>query len=152
MTVTGKGGGMVPGAIDDEVLGRLVWEPALERWEGEIELPPGHEIHVSFTGAAAEAEEGLARARRAYEFIGPSQEHLRRAAARRLLDVYNDEWNEGDEIGEDGFIARMTLEAISFFASGDAEVFYDDGGLFRGHTVLVSIGSGGEITDADIAG
>ncbi len=143
---------MAPEMIEDELLGRLIWEPRFEWWRGDVEIFPGHEIGVSFRGEEAEVEEGIARARRTYEFIRRSEERLRRYAARGLLDIYNEEWNDGDALGEDEFIAQMSTESISFHSDGDAEVYYGEGGLFFGHMIVVSVGSNLEIMDADIAG
>lgn len=143
---------MAPEMIEDELLGRLIRESRLEWWRGEVEISPGHEVSVSFRGEEAGVEEGVARARRTYEFIRGSEERIRRYAARGLLEIYNQEWNDGDALGEDEFIAEMSMEGISFHADGDAEVYYDEGGLFFGHTIVVSVGPNLEITDTDIAG
>ncbi|MEM7245857.1 MAG: DUF2262 domain-containing protein [Acidobacteriota bacterium] len=81
-------------------------------------------------------------------------------AARDLTDTYNDGWNEYDEAQEDGsfktiqnpeltpedFAAKLTLRDVNvtgtFF-----ELFYDDEGMFWGHSVIVTSMDGVAFTD-----
>jgi hypothetical protein len=44
------------------------------------------------------------------------------------------------------------LRSITFFPEGDAELAFDDGGLFEGHTVVVTVGADGSFEGAGFFG
>lgn len=68
---------------------------------------------------------------------------VRDCAAKELLELAND-WAEDSEEGEpapvtrEGFIGRMTLEAIQVDGEGGFEFWFDDGDLFYGHSIHVA--------------
>lgn len=61
-------------------------------------------------------------------------------AADRLLELKNDSWLDEDEveISRAEFISRMQIASISINQNGDFHLWYEDGGLFFGHLILVS--------------
>lgn len=81
-------------------------------------------------------------------------------AARELTDTYNSGWNEYDEAQEDGtlkavsnpkltqeeFANKLRLNAINVTGSM-IDLFYDDEGMFWGHSVIVTSMDGTEFTD-----
>jgi len=69
-----------------------------------------------------------------------------------LLPIHNDSWNDGTPITEAAFIARMKLESACIFPDGTSELFYEDGDLFWGHMIVITLNQGGAFEDADIAG
>ena len=143
---------MKPEVIYDEVFGRLTWDAQLEWWEGSVEISPGQEVEVSIQDEEGEAEESIARARRAYESVRDSGEYICRCAARELLAICNEEWNTGDAFSEDEFIAKMSVDNVTLYPDGAAEVYYDDGGMFRGHKILISVDPDLKARNADIVG
>lgn len=81
-------------------------------------------------------------------------------AACELTDTYNSGWNEYDEAQEDGtlrpvsnpkltqeeFASKLTLNAVN--VTGDMiDLFYDDEGMFWGHSVIVNSMDGTAFTD-----
>jgi hypothetical protein len=46
----------------------------------------------------------------------------------------------------------MSLESIVIYPSGGAEIYYGDGDLFWGHTILVGLTEDLSFRDATIAG
>lgn len=80
-------------------------------------------------------------------------ESLKGFAADKLLDVYNDTWFDEDigEVDRAGFINRLTKPAVHLYEIGAAVVYFEDGGLFAGHYIEISIDDG-QPTDANIAG
>lgn len=137
-------------AVRDDVLGLLTWDDSLEWWEGKREIIPGHTISVSVSSNDAPLETVMELARRAYRRVQTEEPSLRRAAADALLTLHNEEWNEGEPIDGDTFTSRMVLTEFSAYDDGSAEVSYDDGGLFLGHTIIVSVDADGTIKDASI--
>lgn len=136
----------------DEVLGILTWDDSLEWWEGKREIMPGHTISVSVSPNDVPLETVVELARRAYRQVQTEEPSLRRAAADALLTLHNEEWNEGEPIGSATFISRMVLTEFSAYDDGSAEISYDDGGLFLGHTIIVFVDADGTIKDASING
>ena len=141
-------------AANDAFLARLEQPNAYEEWEVEVEPVPGLFVNVIFAPKTnVEPAEGLANARRAYLAIRADIDRGKRAAAEHLLELYNDEWSDEDEpIEADAFMRRMRLESIVLKADGSAEIHYEDGGMFLGHIIVVSLNAEGETQDATIAG
>ena len=141
-------------AENDTFLARLEQADAYKEWDVEVEPVPGLFVNVVFAPKEAIAPaEGLANARRAYLAIRADAESGKRAAAEHLLELYNDEWSDEDElIASDEFMRRMRLESIVLKADGSAQIAYEDGGMFLGHIIVVSLDAEGEPQDATIAG
>jgi hypothetical protein len=81
-------------------------------------------------------------------------DELRRFAADALLPLHNETWLDDDigPVDQAGFVARLANPAIVVYdQSGMAAVLFEDGGLFAGHWIEVSIDRG-EPTGADLAG
>jgi hypothetical protein len=133
--------------IHEEQLGRLTWDPPRGCWTGEVELFPGQLVQL---GIYQEVDlwAALTAARSTLDRIGENEYDLRQSAAAELIDDYNEEWNDGPlPLDEEEFSKRMRLTAITFFPNGEAELFYDDGGLFERQTILIAVGAGGTFLD-----
>jgi len=136
----------------DPIFGKLTWEDNLEWWTGQVEVAPGHTIQVALSTTEKELETLLAQAHPLLARIRREEADLRRATAEALLELYNTAWNEGAVIDGARFAARITLQAVTFYTDGSAELFYDDDDLFAGHTLLVSLDTHGALRDATLAG
>lgn len=114
-------------------------------------LPDDQPLEVTLS-LAAEVVSGLAELDKV----------AKKAASRDLLDVYNEEWNaeEEDEDGgstepvsnpplsETEFESKLTLRAINVTGSKMVDLYYDDQGMFLGHSVLVSSFDGADFGKA----
>jgi hypothetical protein len=83
-------------------------------------------------------------------------------AARDLRQAYNEGWHEYDEVQDDGslktvpnptlseaeFEAKLTLKAINVTGNRMISLFYDDEGMFWGHSVLVTSLNGTDFREA----
>jgi hypothetical protein len=147
---------MAERTIHDEVLGTLTWNDTLDWWEGRVELVPGHGIGLSLTveedEADAPAVAEIAFARDLLARLREREPEARVVAAEELLEIYNEEWNDEEPLSEEEFMSRLTLEDVNIAPDGSAELYYQDDGLFAGHTVLVTVGADGNFEDADVAG
>ncbi|ATH91875.1 membrane protein [Bacillus glycinifermentans] len=82
---------------------------------------------------------------------------IRAYAAEELVELAN-EWlqdndeAEFEEITKKMFIELMELSSISVYPDGDFEVFFDDGDMFWGHSIIVSGHRNGTFESAEIAG
>ena len=139
--------------LEDEVLGRLAWDRHLKWWMGEVEFAPGHTIELSASPDRETGEFPIEPARQVYARVRAEDERYRRESARWLLEVYNDFWKErGRDLTTAGYVKRLRLTAVELRADGTARLWYSDGGLFRGHSISVSVGPGGEVERSDIHG
>ena len=75
-------------------------------------------------------------------------------AADRLLDLKNHRWREPGEVivPEGRFIASISLESVSIDSRGAMTVYYQDGGIFGGHTIVIELGIDHTPIDAELAG
>jgi len=81
-------------------------------------------------------------------------EALRTFAAESLLRLYNEAWLT-DEIGvldRAAFVRRLSNPAVHIYDEvGAAIVYFDDGDMFGGHAIAISIRDGAP-TSAEIVG
>jgi len=94
--------------------------------------------------------------------LGELDKLAKRVAVSDLRETYNNGWNEYDEAQEDGSLKSVSnpklsevefeekLSLLSVNVTGDRviEFFYDDSGMFWGHTVVVSSLSGTDFCEA----
>jgi hypothetical protein len=74
--------------------------------------------------------------------------------ASQLLELKNETWLKEDEVelSINEFISRMSIESISFDEEGEISIWYTDGDLFWGHSILVSYNKEGQPIEASING
>jgi hypothetical protein len=125
--------------IHEELLGRLRWDPTRGLWMGETELFSGQLIQIGLY-QDVDIWASLKAARITLDRIGATEFELRRAAAEELIADYNEEWNDGIfPLDEEEFSKKLQLVSITFYPNGEADLFYDDGGLFEGQTLVVAV-------------
>jgi Uncharacterized protein conserved in bacteria len=75
-------------------------------------------------------------------------------AAEELIRLKNDSWLEPHEkaVTKQSFKTSMSVNHISFTPSGELEMYYDEGGLFWGHSIVVFVDKHGQPKKADICG
>ncbi|HEY1406055.1 MAG TPA: DUF2262 domain-containing protein, partial [Spirochaetota bacterium] len=145
---TKKASGTKP--ITDAVLGTLVWDDRFDRWETRISFGAKTPVDVSIETGGDNA--ALKRAGKAITRLQTNEPAARLYAAEQLLESYNDNWNDGKPITVAAFAKKITLESVSIGPDGECELYYDDGDLFAGHCIIVSMDAKGGFTGADIAG
>jgi hypothetical protein len=66
---------------------------------------------------------------------------LRQFASEELLDVYTDHWADADEppMDRETFVTKLAEPEIALDAIGKAHVYFQDGDLFWGHTIVVRV-------------
>lgn len=148
---------MDQGTIRDDMLGALVWNSDLDWWEGRVDMLPGHSVSISLTveddeDSATDIDALIQHGRRIVAFIREHEPEARLVAADELLDIYNQEWNDGKPLDEEEFMDRLAIDDVNVADDGSAELFYKDDDLFAGHTVVVTIDTAGNFADADVAG
>ncbi|WP_313800360.1 DUF2262 domain-containing protein [Cytobacillus sp.] len=142
----------------DEGLGEFKLDKSVKTFEKQISWA-GEDGNLYFDW---DEEENTMKAalETAYELFNNQNEwnmKIRRYAAEELTELAND-WlqdNEEAEISEitkDMFMNLMELDSISVYPDGDFNLFFFDGDMFWGHSIIVSGNINGELTSAEIAG
>jgi hypothetical protein len=139
--------------LQDEVLGELAWDSELKWWMGRTELVPGHPIEVYASPEAETGEFSVALARQAFLRVRAEDKRFRRESARWVLEDYNGCWNKtGRDLSVAGYVRRLRLETVELRADGSAKLSYNDGGLFRGHSIGVWVAPDGKVQRAVMGG
>jgi hypothetical protein len=139
--------------VDDDFLEKLEYDEYLNWYAGEVELGEAKKLRVSLSLDGCEDLDALVHFTKGFlQEIAETDERAKRFAAEKLLRVYNDSWNEGEDIAESEFTERIALESLTTYPDRSAELCYDDGDLFWGHIIIVSVEEGPRFVDASIAG
>lgn len=143
--------------FNDEVLGHFRYETDLDWYEGKAHLN-GAVIFLHVVTGEEEIFLALARVRRIVAQLEKYADDAKEYAVLRLLELKNDAWLDEDEQAENGepltaeqFKARMTLQSL-IFCGDDVTFFHDDGDLFSGHSIEISLNAKDEFYHADIPG
>ncbi len=132
------------------VLGVLTWSEVGKEWRGERKRGRGsYEIAIR----AGETDEAK-RDRAAAGAVAIEQRlaELGGFAADALLGLLNREWREAGEapVRRDTFVKRLRPATRAFDEDGSVRVFFSDGELFGGHSVVVELDSDLRPVDATI--
>jgi hypothetical protein len=144
-----KGGQQVSGAF-----GSLAWNATLNWWSGRAEIAPGHliDLHVQAANEPDALRSVVERASPAWDRLRAAEPSVRAGIAGQMVDAHNDFCNPEDEVTTEQFASRLRLLSVLFEAAGSVELCYDDGMLFGGHWIVVSIGADGRVGEASEAG
>lgn len=138
--------------IGDYLFGNLIWDNELDWWTGNAEINSGQLVDIAIEMADDNYNQISESVRTNFIQIREQETYFRLASASVLLDVYNNIWKEGECIDGEAFIKRIHLESIVFHCDGRISLYYNDGDLFGGHSILVSLSDRGNFIDAVIAG
>ncbi|MBW4618837.1 MAG: DUF2262 domain-containing protein [Cyanosarcina radialis HA8281-LM2] len=141
--------------VEYKGLGYFIWDDEYDWWSCEIEIFPGQIVGLSVDPEEPEEiEESVVfeLASRTLALIRASEINLRDRAAERLLETHNTSWNRDAPIDRQEFIDRMTLEDITIYANGRANLSYDDGDLFGGHAIVINIDPNGSFENVSLFG
>lgn len=143
---------MPEATISDEVLGTLTWDEQYQWYEGHREIAPGHTIELRISAEKGVPDAWVARARQVYQSVQEHEVAFREAAADALLSLHNNAWNDETPIDRKTFAGRMSWQGLSIYTGGGVQLNYDDGDLFWGHTIAVTLGEDNTVQDVNIEG
>jgi len=140
--------------IVDETIGTLTFDERLQ-W-----FYTGHPGSAQLASLRIEtADRGRANtlldvARALLSDLDSIDRHCKQFAADRLLDLKNHGWRESGEVivPESRFIASISLASVSIDSHGAITAYYQDGGMFGGHTIVIQLGVDHSPIDAELAG
>lgn len=145
---------IAPVEISDPVLGRLVFNRAVDWFEGQVPWL-GKTIDVALS---AEGRKDPVPALRSTKVLLGSMaawsRQIKRLAVSALLDLKNECWLDEGEPAISGAesLARIQVTSMTVHPDGSFEFWHDDGDMFWGHSILVSGSLALRVTDACIAG
>lgn len=154
---------MEPPFLEDEAFGRVTWDDGARDFSGRCEVSENLTIDLSVDpfsdvlpnerpSAVAEPQLLAAAVASRLQLLLSSLDRITAYAAQELLLVHNEDWTDGPPIDGPAFAARLRLMSITIDGDLCARAFFDDDGLFGGHTVIVSTNELGEVTRAELFG
>jgi hypothetical protein len=140
--------------IQDDVLGTLTYDPQWKWFSGVVPFGDTRvEISISFGSQSDPVSQAdIAQAREAYLSLVARKADIEADIVRGLLDIYNDEWQEGDPISPDQFLDTIEPEDIEIVFGQVKTLGYKDGDLFAGHWVEVRFKDDGNISEIGLTG
>lgn len=149
---------MKPVFYNDEVLGTFELDKRVKLFEKKIYWAGEKgSLYFDWDEDINVMKLALATAHTLFNDQGEWNKKIRMYASEKLVGLAND-WlqdndeAEIDEITKKMFIDFMKLDSISVYPEGDFEVFFFDGDMFWGHSIIVSGNINGDLNSAEIAG
>jgi hypothetical protein len=141
--------------VDHPVLGSLAHDPLMICWQTRSAVPLGDADHVTVAVLVSSEEDiPVERLDKAAAILGRLDPRLLRGAvAEDYLELYNDTWRQDDdpELDQDGFVARIAPTSVELDDDG-VRIYFGDGDLFAGHSLVVTLNPALEITDITLSG
>ncbi len=143
----------MPVAIDTDDFGMLTLDRRAEFFEGKASWN-GKKVALRIEpNRNQDIASQLATARTLFADSQGWAKRITAFAVEEKLQLAND-WREGKgkQITVKEFVQRMKLSSISIKRSGKFEFWYDDGGMFLGHAILISGSLKKGLLQSDIPG
>jgi hypothetical protein len=136
-------------------IGTLRYEKEYDWYKGKLKVRQS-DISIQLS---TDAENSVVVAlKRATDLVGGLENYAQLAkeyAAQGLLEIKNETWiddEDEDPLTLEQFQQRMTLESICIDSDGAVSFYHNDGDLFWGHCILVTMNSENRFIEAEIAG
>ncbi|MEK4521047.1 DUF2262 domain-containing protein [Psychrobacillus sp. FSL W7-1457] len=130
----------------------LAYDKDTGNYQGKIEIETDYFIDMTISPESYDKELVFKLAENTFRKIRIMNESYKEKIAGDLLKLHNEVWNEGEIISKDEFKKRINIQGILIFCEGNAELYYDDGDLFWGHTIVVDVDENGLYQEAQIYG
>jgi hypothetical protein len=112
-------------------------DPEWYRYRTTVDDRP-FDIEVSGRWVSSGAEAAALADRLATQLLA-DHASLTAHCAADLLEDYNDEWSDGEELSEEEFRARLELSAFGVMPNGHIRARFAGSELFSGHDVVVDL-------------
>lgn len=140
--------------IDDPFLGLWNWDDKTDAYVGTFNHR-GEKLEIVLSNPLdGNLDDALHRARDVLRRLSDFAEQARHKSVQDLLDLRNGSWKEEDEpiLTAAEFLERMSLESVGFDRDGSVDFMFDDGDLFAGHAIEVSMNVFNEFGEAGLFG
>jgi hypothetical protein len=128
-----------PIVIQTAELGEVIYDRPLDQFDGKIDWL-GKSTPVSVSSLDAKPVQGALETAKALLASQQSwHQRILQKAVDELYLLWKENWKEDDALDLDAreFTLKMRLDSISFDDEGRFEFWFDDGGLFYGHSIMV---------------
>lgn len=149
---------MKPVFFNDELLGKFELDKSVKLFERKIPWAGAEGIlYFDWNENENIMRSALETAHALFKDQDKWNMKIRMYASEELLELANewlqdDEEAEIDEITKEMFIDFMELKSVSVYPEGNFEIFFFDGNMFLGHSIIVNGKINGDLTSAKIAG
>ncbi|MGM9946164.1 MAG: DUF2262 domain-containing protein [Lysinibacillus sp.] len=134
------------------IFSELQFDSDTKNYDGQIKFNNRDFVDLTISIEMFDKDKVFKLAENTFKKIEELEEIYKESVAEDLLTIHNETWNEESITSKSEFINRIKLEGILFFCDGNAELYYNDGDLFWGHTIVVSINENGQYQDSQIYG
>ncbi len=141
---------------DHPVLGTFAFDSSIDWWRTQSTVPLGGTdqvvLSLSMNGDPDVPAERFDEAAGILRRLDPRT--LRRVVAEHYLELYNDTWCQDDdeELDHAGFCARITPTSVDIDEESGVQIYFDDGGLFLGHSIVVFLDAELQLAEIKLAG
>ncbi len=149
----------MPNLIKDPYLGTIQYCEDDEFYKGQINYDNNQVVEFYLLDLDFDSQENL---KKTLEYTGKivndiilNHRKYKLFAADKLLELHNETWNEGKAIDTQDFIRLITLDVVHIYSddiNNTANIYYNDGDLFWGHSIVIYTNSKGELKNAEIMG
>jgi hypothetical protein len=143
-----------PVTMEVDFFGTLTLDRTVDWWEAE-QVWRGSSIRLSIS---PEEDDDVETVAKTAEALWSNQvdwdQRVRTRAINELLGLKNESWRDASEppVTAEQFAGRMKLDSVSVGPKGAFEFWFNDDGLFLGHSIRVSGTLAEGPAEADIAG
>jgi len=134
------------------IFSELQFDSDTKNYDGQVKFNNRDFVDLTISIEMFDKDKVFKLAENVFKKIEELEETYKESIAENLLTIHNETWNEESITSKSEFINRIKLEGILFFCDGNAELYYNDGDLFWGHTIVVSINENGQYQDSQIYG
>jgi len=134
------------------IFSELQFDSDTKNYDGQIKFNNRDFVDLTISIEMFDKDKVFKLAENVFKKIEELEETYKESIAEDLLTIHNETWNEESITSKSEFINRIKLEGILFFCDGNAELYYNDGDLFWGHTIVVRINENGQYQDSQVYG
>jgi hypothetical protein len=132
-----------PILIEDVKFGTFTFDPKLEWYRAKVSWGSnqiGLDFEMTDPDNQEEFKQLLTKANLLWDLQESWNERIANYAAANFLDVLNENWLHEDEqeLNAEEFKNTIKLESIGLRSNGNFDFWYEDGGLFGGHAIMIS--------------
>jgi hypothetical protein len=130
---------------------KFVWDGSA--WTGSIVVRGGVLVDVEILpDPDADQPQISELARHCIAQLQERESEYRYAVADRLLELYNTRWSQFETLNHEAFASRIQLDAVVVYGEEHVELFYEDGDLFQGQAILLTLDGNAQVDGATLAG
>jgi hypothetical protein len=135
-------------------IGTLRYDQEYDWYEGQIKI---QQLEIPVRLSTDEEGKVAFVCERVAKLVLELESHLQAAkeyAVKGLLEIKNESWLEDDEepSTSEQFKHRMVIESIDINSDGEVSFYHNDGDLFWGHCILVTMNSDNNFIGVETVG